>query len=410
MERPHRVLLTGANGYIAQHILSQLLEAGHSVRAVVRSQSKVDSLKKTFGRYVDTPQLDFGVVPDITVAGSFDDVLVSHPPFDTVMHTASPFFLRPVKGEVFLDPAIKGTTEILKSITRVAPSVKRVTITSSFAAIGSMHTDPISNPARTYTCEDWNIVTLEEASVTENPLITYPASKKFAEKAAWDFVKENEVKFELATLNPPAVFGPLVDPSQYTKPDQLGETCSWIYNSFISSSLKASDPVPPTFVYVWIDVRDLARAHLLAMTVPEAANKRWFPVGGELSMQGISNILRETLPEKRDTIPIGEPEKTTKPEGFYECSAPEVEKVLGLTYRSAKQSIGDLAPQLVDIEKRAAAAGSSRTKEPQGILRWLAALGWKRSKTESSEEKESQVIALRQKVSSLIRRLVSRLA
>ncbi|KAI1204462.1 putative NADPH-dependent methylglyoxal reductase GRE2 [Annulohypoxylon truncatum] len=357
MESPRRVLLTGANGYIAQHVLSQLLEAGHSVRAVVRSQAKVDILKKTFGKYVDTPQLDFGVVPDITTAGAFDDVLVSAPPFDAVMHTASPFFLRPVKGEVFLEPAIKGTTEVLKSIARVAPSVKRVVITSSFAAIGSMHVDPISNPPKTYTSEDWNTVTLEEAMATENPLVTYPASKKFAEKAAWDFVKENKVNFELATLNPPAVFGPLVDPSQYTSTDQLGETCSWIYNSFVSSSLKASDPVPPTFVYAWIDVRDLARAHLLAMTVPEAANKRWFPVGGELGMQGISNILREALPEKRDTIPVGEPEKTTKPEGFYECSAPEVEKVLGLTYTSAEKSIGDLAPQLVEIEKRAVGAG-----------------------------------------------------
>ncbi|KAI2468016.1 NAD dependent epimerase/dehydratase [Annulohypoxylon bovei var. microspora] len=310
-----RVLLTGANGYIAQHILLQLLEAGHSVRAVVHSQSKVDTLEKTFGRYVDAPQLDFGVVPDITVPGAFDAVLVSAPPFDAVVHTASPFFLRPVRGEVFLDPAVKGTAEILDGVARAAQGVRRVTITSSFVAIGCVHVDPVSSPAKIYTSEDWNTVTAGEALATESPLVTYPASKKFAEKAAWDFVRENEVGFELATLNPPAVFGPMVDPSQFARPEQLGETCSWIYNSFLRPGLRASDPVPDTFVYAWIDVRDLARAHLLAMTVPEAAGKRWFAVAGDLGMQGIGNILRETLPERRGTIPVGEPDKTTKPEG-----------------------------------------------------------------------------------------------
>ncbi|KAI1439430.1 putative NADPH-dependent methylglyoxal reductase GRE2 [Annulohypoxylon stygium] len=394
----HRVLLTGANGFIAQHILSQLLERGHSVRAVVRSQSKVDNLKKTFCKYVSTSQLEFGVVPDITVPSAFDKVLASDPPFDAVMHTASPFFLRPAKGAVFLDPAIKGTTEILKGITRVAPGVKRVVITSSFASIGSMHVDPISTPAKIYTSEDWNTVTLEEALATENPLITYPASKKFAEKAAWDFVKENKVNFELATLNPPAVFGPLVDPSQCEKPDQLGETNSWIYNSFFRPGLKSSDPVPPTVAYAWIDVRDVARAHLLAMTMPEAANRRWFAVAGEVSMQEVSNILRHKLPE-RGTIPIGEPENTGKPEGYYGCSAPEVETVLGLTYRSAEESIGDLAAQLVEIEKRSTAASPAKASPS---ARWLAVLRWKKSK-----EAKISGIPLKQKVSGLVKRIMS---
>ncbi|KAI1098757.1 NAD dependent epimerase/dehydratase [Jackrogersella minutella] len=356
MATSHRVLLTGANGYIAQHILSQLLEEGHSVRAIVRSQSKIDTLKKTFSKYVDTPQLDFGIVPDITTPGAFDSVLVSVPPFDTVMHTASPFFLRPVKGTDFLDPAIKGTTEILNGIKRVAPTVKRVTVTSSFAAIGFMASNPISNPPQVYTSEDWNPVTLEEAYATENPLVTYPASKKFAEKAAWDFVKENKVNFELATICPPAVYGPILDPSQFTKPEELGESCTIVNGSFLRPGLTSSDPVPATFIYVWVDVRDVARAHLLTMTDPEAANKRWFTVAGDLSMQEIANYLREALPEKRDVIPIGEPEKIQKPEGWYHTSAPEVETVLGLKYRSAEESIKELAPQLVEIGKRAAAS------------------------------------------------------
>ncbi|KAI1408336.1 NAD dependent epimerase/dehydratase [Hypoxylon sp. FL1857] len=358
MATSHRVLLTGANGYIAQHILSQLLEAEHSVRAIARSQSKVDTLKKSFSKYVDTPQLDFGVVPDITSPGAFDEVLVSTPPFDVVMHTASPFFIRAVNSTDFLNPAIKGTTEILSGITRVAPSVKRVIITSSFAALGNLAGNPISNPPKIYTREDWSPVTLEEAVATQDPRITYPASKKFAEKAAWDFVKENKVNFELVTLCPPGVYGPLFDPSQIAKPEDLNESTATVYKGLLRPDLKSSDPVPTTFLYVWVDVRDLARGHLLAMTVPEAANQRWFTVAGDLSFQEMANYLREALPEKRDVIPIGDPKNTGKPEGWYGSSAPEVEKVLGLKYRSAEESIKDLAPQLVEIEKRAAAAAA----------------------------------------------------
>ncbi|KAI1761932.1 putative NADPH-dependent methylglyoxal reductase GRE2 [Hypoxylon sp. FL1150] len=357
MTTSHRVLLTGANGFIAQHILSQLLEEGHSVRAVVRSQAKIDILKKSFSKYVSTPRLDFAVVPDITVAGAFDAALQSDPPFDIVLHTASPFFLRPLKSSDYLDPAIKGTTEVLQGITRVAPSVKRVVVTSSFAAIYNMSGNPISNPPKICTSEDWNGVTLEAALATENPILTYPASKKFAEKAAWDFVKENKVNFELSTVCPPGVYGPLFDPSQFSRIEDLNESTAQVYKGLMRPGLKSSDPVPPTFLYLYVDVRDLARAHLLAATVQEAAGKRWFTVAGEISIQQMANYLREALPEKRDVIPIGEPDKGSwKPEGWYGVSAPEVEKVLGLKYRPAEETFKDLAPQLVEIEKRATAS------------------------------------------------------
>lgn len=106
---PHRVLLTGANGFIAQHILAQFLEAGHSVRAVVRSQSSADQLKATFAAY-PSPQVDFALVPDIAAPGAFDTALVSDPPFDLVLHTASPFNFRAGKSNKdFIDPAVKGT-------------------------------------------------------------------------------------------------------------------------------------------------------------------------------------------------------------------------------------------------------------------------------------------------------------
>jgi nucleoside-diphosphate-sugar epimerase len=175
----HRILITGANGFLGSHILKQLLPRENvSVRAVVRSDSKIDNVKHDFGTYKN---LDFAIVPDITSPNAFDDALTKTDiPFDTVIHSASPFLYTAVKdNREFLDPAIKGTTEILKNVKAVAPNVKRVIITSSFAAIGDL-TNPAQMHNKVMTDADWNPVTWEQA-VNGNQGVGYQASKKFAE-------------------------------------------------------------------------------------------------------------------------------------------------------------------------------------------------------------------------------------
>lgn len=103
---------------------------------------------------------------------------------------------------------MNGTTGILKAIVRSAPSVRRVVVTSSFAAI--LDDDKISDPKTVFSEKSWNPVVAEDAH--KNASTAYRASKKLAEKAAWDFVKDpaNGAKFSLATINPPMVFGPVV--------------------------------------------------------------------------------------------------------------------------------------------------------------------------------------------------------
>ena len=104
-----------------------------------------------------------------------------------------------------LDPAINGTTGVLKAIKAHAPTVKRVVVTSSFAALVSPSGKPTGY---VYSEKDWNPVTAEQA--LESPSLGYRASKTFAEKAAWDFVEKEKPNFTLATMNPPLVFGPVV--------------------------------------------------------------------------------------------------------------------------------------------------------------------------------------------------------
>jgi len=130
-----RVLLTGGSGFIAAHVLDILLQHGHSVVTTVRSQEKANKIKEAHPQ-AGKDKLDFAIVEDIAQEGAFDKAVISDPPFEAVIHTASPFHFNvtDVQKEL-LDPAIIGTTGILKSIEKSAPSVKRVVITSSFASI-----------------------------------------------------------------------------------------------------------------------------------------------------------------------------------------------------------------------------------------------------------------------------------
>jgi nucleoside-diphosphate-sugar epimerase len=259
-----RVLLTGANGFVGSHILEQLLARGLSVRSIVRSQSKAQQVQADFPNYGS--QLDFGIVPDITAPGAFDKVVQSTPPFDTVIHTASPFLCkfhhaksalsnlyidRAVSdNREFLDPAIKGTLEVLKSVKAHAPTVKRVVVTSSCAAVVNFSAGPTSSPRKIYTEEDWNPTTWDGA-LTGTPNNAYQASKKFAEKLAWDFMEKEKPNFDLVTITPPMIYGPLRHSISSVK--QLNESNGRIYNLFINTSKDA--PLPPNGMHVYADVR-----------------------------------------------------------------------------------------------------------------------------------------------------------
>ena len=175
-----RVLLTGANGFLGTHILSQLLASKYSVRAIVRSQKKADQVRSDHPT-ANQKDLDFGIVPDITAPGAFDNVVKSEPPIDVVIHTASPFLYKAVSDNLkdFLVPAKQGTEGILKAIQAHAPSVKRVVVTSSCAAVLDF---AAGHDGRRYTANDWNPSTWEEA-VKGDKGVGYRASKKYAERA-----------------------------------------------------------------------------------------------------------------------------------------------------------------------------------------------------------------------------------
>jgi nucleoside-diphosphate-sugar epimerase len=151
---------TGGSGFIAAHCLDQLLKEGHSVVTTVRSQAKADKIKEAHPEAGD--RLSFAIVEDIAQPSAFDKAVVSDPPFEAVLHTASPFHFKAqdIQKEL-LDPAVQGTLGCLKAIKAHAPTVKRVVITASFASIvdGSKGLWP----EHTYSEKDWNPITQDEA-------------------------------------------------------------------------------------------------------------------------------------------------------------------------------------------------------------------------------------------------------
>ena len=200
------VFISGASGFIAQHIVENLLKENYTVIGSVRSQEKADRLTRQF---CNNPNLQFEIVGDIAKLDAFDNAFSKHgKDIKYVLHTASPFHFNTTEYEKdLLIPALNGTKGILESIKKyAADSVERVVITSSFAAVSNVEYQ--GDSSKTLSEADWNTVSWEGAQA--NGVFAYCGSKAFAERAAWDFLKENEgmVKFQLSTVNPVLVFGP----------------------------------------------------------------------------------------------------------------------------------------------------------------------------------------------------------
>jgi nucleoside-diphosphate-sugar epimerase len=345
---PRGYLLTGANGFIASHILEQLLASGSPVIATVRSEAKAHQLLDEFEEY-PAGQLSVVTVPDMTVPGAFDAAL-SHPlmSIDTILHTASPFLYKAAKSSNkvdFLDPAIKGTQSLLESAKK-AGTVNRIVMTSSCAAVIDYVREATPGiTKKIYTDADWNAVTYAEGEVGDKST-AYRASKKLSETLAWDFVKENK-GFDLVVLCPPAVFGPMrIMPERI---EGLNESNSRFWKLFIDSS-KDADIAVKMPLHVYVDVRDLATAHILAATVPEAGNQRFLICAGSFSNRDVTEALRASIPDLEERTPVGKPGSGLS-ETDYGYDGQRAAEVLGLSYRPMEETWVELGSQLLAIEK-----------------------------------------------------------
>jgi len=333
------VLVTGASGFIASRIVERLLERGHRVRGTVRSLAKEKDLAPLRALPGATERLEL-VEADLLADGAFDGHAAG---MDAVMHTASPYALDakdPQKDLV--DPAVSGTRNVLRAAQRTA-GVKRVIVTSSMAAITD---EPESD--HVLTEKDWNT----RSSLTRNP---YYLSKTLAERAAWDFVAAEKPGFDLVVINPFLVIGPSLVPSLNTS------------NQVFVDLLKGTYPGVMNLTWGFVDVRDVAEAHLRALE-NEAAHGRYLTAGETVAMRDLVALLEEEgwgkghkLPKLGMDCAVGDfavrLSSYLQPKGVGSYLRTHVGRVprydttkvrseLGLTFRPARTSIHDTMEDL----------------------------------------------------------------
>ncbi|KAE8337980.1 hypothetical protein BDV24DRAFT_177117 [Aspergillus arachidicola] len=327
------ILVTGATGFIGAHVVDNLLARGLTVRAATRSKQKGEQMKAARPQHAS--RLEFVEIQDFSQIGVFDDIMEG---IDGVIHVASPFTYDTKNNEQeLIIPAINGVKSILSASAK-QPSVKRVVLTSSFASVVDISRKYEGD--FTYTGSHWNPLTYEEAiDPATDAVVAYRGSKKFAELEAWNFIEREKPSFDLVTLCPPMTFGPVVHPVNGVA--GLNES-----NAVLWSVASGADPLPVARVSAWIDVRDLAEAHVQALLRSEVGGKRFVPASGEpFSYELAADIIRGRFEWARGTV-TGNYESGKKPDQAYKLDGKAVTRELGVEFRSFKETVVDLVGQV----------------------------------------------------------------
>ncbi|CAL0334251.1 unnamed protein product [Lupinus luteus] len=264
------VCVTGATGYIASCLINFLLLRRYTVRATVRDPNnlkKVEHLLKLDGANERLQLYKANLLEE----GSFDSVIQG---CHGVFHTASPVPATNVQDPQaeLIDPALKGTLNVLKSCAK-SPSVERVVLTSSMCAVlynGRPHSPEV------VVDETW----FSDTEFCRELKYFYSISKTLAEDAAWKFAKENNI--DLVSINPTMVEGPFLQPELNTS----------VYR--ILSLINGAQTFPNASSG-WVNVKDVAEAHIKAFEIPSASG-RYCVVERVAHYAEIVKILRDLYP------------------------------------------------------------------------------------------------------------------
>ncbi|EGW34746.1 uncharacterized protein SPAPADRAFT_57813 [Spathaspora passalidarum NRRL Y-27907] len=326
------VFVSGANGYIAQHVVKQLLAKGYSVVGSVRSEAKGEELKSL----INNDKFSYEVVPSLTEKGAFDDAIKKHPEVTVFLHTASPvsFSIKDIENDL-VKPAIEGTVNALSAIKNYGPQITRVVVTSS--AVSILGFGPYFDSDKIYNEDDWNPITYEEGLT--NPHFGYFSSKKFAELAANDFVAKENPKFNISFVQPVYVFGP----QAYAVKDKANlNFSSEIVNRVVK--LSKDDKIPEEAAE-FIDVRDVARAHIIAFESDEAISKRLFLAAETYTLDSIADIINRRFPQS--TVPKADLSKNAEIlKTAHKIDNSRTRKILGFEFKTLEESVYDTVEQI----------------------------------------------------------------
>ena len=272
------ILVTGGSGFIGSYCILQLLAAGHEVRTTVRTLKREADVRAMLKEGGADPgnRLSF-VAADLESDAGWPQAVAG---CEYVLHVASPLpLVSPKNEDELIIPAREGTLRVLRA-SRDA-GVRRVVLTSSFAAIGYGH-EVRQAP---FNESDWT----DPAGSDVSP---YTKSKALAERAAWDFMAREGGRLELSTVNPVAVMGPVLGPD-YTASIHI-----------VQRLMDGAIPGCPKLYFGIVDVRDVADLHIRAMTHPAARGERFLAISGDVRpMRDIAVVLRDRMGDAARRVP-----------------------------------------------------------------------------------------------------------
>ena len=313
------ILVTGGSGFIGSHIILQLLAAGHEVRTTVRSlkrEGDVRAMLKEGGANPDD-RLSF-VAADLEKDAGWSEVVSG---CEYVLHVASPLPPGiPKHEDDLIVPAREGTLRVLRAARDAG--VKRVVMTSSFAAIGYGQKPQTA----TFNETNWTFPGYD--------MTAYVKSKTLAERAAWDFIAREGGKLELSAVNPVGVFGPVLGPDYSTS------------ILIVQRLMDGAVPGCPRIYFGVVDVRDVADLHIRAMTHPAAKGERFLAVAGDfMSIVDIAKVLKNRLGAAARRVPTRQlPDWMVRIAALFDPAVkqilPELGKVKNGTNEKARRVLG----------------------------------------------------------------------
>lgn len=342
IDRTKPVMLTGATGYVGGHIAKKLLEEGLTVHAPIRNpnnKAKTQYLEEiaagTKGQIVFFPA-------DLLKEGSYETAMEN---CELVIHTASPFISSTKNPqEDLVDPALKGTRNVLETVEKTQ-SVKRVVLTSSCVAMYGDAKDTLNYPNQTMTEDIWNTT----SSVKKSP---YNYSKTVAEKKAWE-MNQGQERWDLVVINPSFVIGPGISPKgtseSYNIFKQMGDGTMKMGCADLNMGM--------------VDVRDVAEAHFKAAFTPEAKGRHITSAhnGSFLELATwLRNEFGDAYPFPKKNLPkwliwltgpmAGIPRDFVSDNVGYPWKADnsKSKEKLGMNYRPIEKAATDFFQQLID--------------------------------------------------------------
>jgi dihydroflavonol-4-reductase len=271
-----KVLLTGMSGFLGGHIARELLTQGFHVMGSVRKISDADAVRA----YLEASGANVGSLEfcelDLRSDAQWKDAATG---CHYLQHVASPFPLTMPSDEAeLIEPAVAGTRRAVAAA--LGAGHGRIVLTSSLAAIDGGHT----SYERPFGPSDWTRLDGPDVNA-------YAKSKTLAEREAWSLAEAADACGHLSVINPGTMLGPL-----------LGKRVS-ASGQVIQRLLRGEMPMVPRLILPYVDVRDVAAAHVAALTAPEAAGRRHIVTGPAVSMMDIADLLRARFPSRAGKLP-----------------------------------------------------------------------------------------------------------